>query len=1398
MDVSKLSINEMSELIWQANAHLYRERPVTIQEFLDSPQFIQPIYPNIYPIWRETLYELFPSPFTSPYNEVVISASAGCGKGELPTEHVVTPNGWKQIGSLKIGDEVCGTDGKVYHVRGIYPQGKRPTFKVCFSDYTEVICDDQHLWTVQTAQNREKATPSKGGKIEYTTLSTLEMLDDVKVGKAKRLNYSIDYIDPVYFNPKPILMDPYLLGLLLGDGCFRGNSIGFSNTEKDIITKCEKLMTSYGAKLYAKSHKDFKINNSRLLKDCLKSLGLLNCYSWEKFIPKNYIYNSIDVRLAVLRGLIDTDGFVSNGTHNHKNSGTSIEFSTTSIQLRDDVIEIVRSLGGRATYIERTGRYKKDEKIIETRTNYRVLISFFNGIVPYSSEKHLKKYKPQYLRPMKKYITSIIPNGEEETICIEVDSPNHLYITEGYNMTHNTTSATIGMLYNIYKCGCLKQPASYFGLAPNTKLIFAVFSANLALSGDVNWGDLTTAIKEMEWFKGKIVDEKGLDKKNGSLVAVEVLPQIYIQMGSRFGHGMGKALMEVLIDEAAFQQEKSGQAEKTYNETSSRMFTRFAEYSKSGELPGHLWLISSPKDATDFLQQQIDAAKESGSSKVLIKDNIAAWHAKPELMKDEKFMMFIGNEFKEPHIVEDNEEISDDELDYIIYPPVRFYDAFKRNPIANIMNLGGIRTVSAASLFQSQTILADSMMATNPFTMDSIPLPFDMNASQIMDFMDKEYFKDIRHPEANRFIHLDAAFSSDTIDRFGIASCYCVLRDKTIYANLEHRMKLEPDIFEKAEKQFFVDFAIGIEPLPNQKVPFKKIEDFIFYLIKKMQYPVACISADTFQSQRTLQEFENAKLPTENVSVDRKKDPYWFFRDCVYDRDIVMPNNAVLKHELKKLREDTKKIDHPCLTGDTRIRLLDGTTPTIEELASRGADKQFWVYSCKSDGTVVPALATNAIKTKTVNKIVRVTLDNGKSFECTTDHLVMLRNGEYLEAEKLTVGESLMPLRTSKYGNYEILWDNKTNTRQATHRMVYKYFNGDYDNNKDVIHHYDLNPRNNCPENLKRLSKEEHARVHAYLSKLGKQQIEKRITTFKQNYRKKVGLPIDSVLTLHQIKKEQNKKFKTRLEFEQFRNQWCEQISKLAKTKLASSNNIKYQNTQGYWASTEGRKRRTELSKTQLRDASKIAYENAYKKRKKIFDNIPKPIDISYALSYNHLAKRLNLPIGTGAKLLKEHLTIDFKSKLIKELTGKTKNEIANLCGIAKAQVAPQLRHYNLEYLIKDETFNHKIKQIEYIEKTEDVFDITVPEFHNFAIDCGIFVHNCNGTKDIADAVCGALWNCKRSKNIINIAKLSSVILNPNENAAYSKLSEEEKQALEFAEFERARTQMSNTILRKL
>ena len=76
--------------------------------------------------------------------------------------------------------------------------------------------------------------------------------------------------------------------------------------------------------------------------------------------------------------------------------------------------------------------------------------------------------------------------------------------------------------------------------------------------------------------------------------------------------------------------------------------------------------------------------------------------------------------------------------------------------------------------------------------------------------------------------------------------------------------------------------------------------------------------------------------------------------------------------------------------------------------------------------------------------------------------------------------------------------------------------------------------------------------------------------------------------------------------------------------------------------------------------------------------------------------------------------------------------------------------------------------------------------------------HPLNGTKDIADAVCGSLWACKRSTNIISVAQLSKAVLNPMDNIVYSKLSETERRALEYAEFEKARAQISATPFRNL
>lgn len=575
-----------------------------------------------------------------------------------------------------------------------------------------------------------------------------------------------------------------------------------------------------------------------------------------------------------------------------------------------------------------------------------------------------------------------------------------------------TSVATIGILYDMYRLGCLIDPAAYYGLSPHTKCVFGVFSANLALAGSVNWADLTKGIEGCPWFAERIVDKKGLSKKNGSLTFVEILPDIGIQTGSRFQHTMGKAIFGALMDEAAFGQDKSGQSQKTYTELFSRMATRFISYSQSGELPGHMWLVSSPKDATDFLQFRIDVARDNNILTTKIMDNIASWEANPKNDSDDKFMVFIGNEFKDAQILEDDAEIPFEDMDYIIYVPRRFYSFFAKDLLSSIMNYAGIRSISSTGIFKSNALISNAMVLNNPFTKNVIQLPFAANEGQIMDYMDMDYFKNIRHPEANRFIHLDAAYSSKTIDRFGLACSYAVLTDRTIYKKLatsDMGADTISDIFEKSEKTYYTDFVLGIEPCKNQEVSFKKVEDFIIYLVKNLGYPLGGISADTFQSKRTLQEFESRDFPTCNISVDRSRDPYLFFKNCVYEGSILMPKCEELRKEMLQLKDDGKKIDHPiggCFTGDTKVVTREGNIP-LSTLAEFGKDYRFEVLSCTPNGRILWMPAKNAHLTKMSDCIFRGTLNNGKTFECTPDHKIMLIDCSFKQAKDIEIGQVL-------------------------------------------------------------------------------------------------------------------------------------------------------------------------------------------------------------------------------------------------------------------------------------------------------------------------------------------------------------------------------------------------------
>lgn len=379
---------------------------------------------------------------------LVLESPPGIGKALRVSSNVVTPEGYKQIGDIKLGDLVACRDGSFAPVIGVYDQGIKDTYKVCFDDETSVICSKEHLWTVQTKEDRTKRKGNNKHKANdgkrHRTIELQEMFDKLYIGKDKALNYSIDYCEPVQFSKKELPLNPYLLGILIGDGCCGKGNVTITNIEEDIINKIKNTLPD-GDKLVHYTKKEMGISKSHFDGDCsytkqaLKELGLVGCCANSKFIPKKYMLSDVNDRIALLQGLIDSDGYVAD-------SGTTIEYSTVSKQLANDIRELVLSLGGRAILQSRKGRYKKDNEIFECQTNYRIYISFGNYVIPCSSKKHLLKYKKKE-RCNKKYITKIEYHGKEECRCIMVDHPEHLYLTDDFIVTHNTVLGEFAFAY---------------------------------------------------------------------------------------------------------------------------------------------------------------------------------------------------------------------------------------------------------------------------------------------------------------------------------------------------------------------------------------------------------------------------------------------------------------------------------------------------------------------------------------------------------------------------------------------------------------------------------------------------------------------------------------------------------------------------------------------------------------------------------------------------------------------------------------------------------------------------------------------------------------------------------------------------------------------------------------
>ena len=347
---------------------------------------------------------------------------------------IPTPEGNKKVSEIKTGDMLFDRKGNPTKVTGVFPQGVLKAYKVSLNDGTSFIVNGEHIIPYITSK----------GNINSKTLN--EMMKDYKkeredvFGDGRTSNshkYRVPKSDAVHYEKKDLILHPYALGVLIGDGSLTVRDLTVSSSEIDVI---ERFMECAGLEEYSKSkynynftfQKRYNGNRPKKIKNIIEKLGL-NVKSVDRFIPKEYLTSSIKQRKDLLAGLFDTDGHVSiNKTGSRKYS-----FSTNSEQLAKDVKELALSLG----YGISMKSYTRKDNLHENM-EHCVLIFTKDNIS--KSNKHLQKLESQtdwYESKKEQYskIVNIEEVEEREMTCFSVDNEEKLFLINDYIVTHNTT-----------------------------------------------------------------------------------------------------------------------------------------------------------------------------------------------------------------------------------------------------------------------------------------------------------------------------------------------------------------------------------------------------------------------------------------------------------------------------------------------------------------------------------------------------------------------------------------------------------------------------------------------------------------------------------------------------------------------------------------------------------------------------------------------------------------------------------------------------------------------------------------------------------------------------------------------------------------------------------------------
>lgn len=360
----------------------------------------------------------------------LITGGSGCGKAQPLDMILPTPNGKRKFGDLKVGDYVYGRNGKPVKVIGVFDRGELDAYEVELSDGRKTICNNDHLWSYFTSK----------GNLKTSTLQ--ELIDKgVTIKNSSGLNlhrFAIPVNSSIDFPEKNFVIDPYVIGSFIGNGCNTGRMLELSSNDEFNVSECAKLLNcdysknsqyNYTWAFYKKNTENERLHSDILPKELCQ-------YSHEKRIPEEYIHCSAVQRYSLLQGLFDTDGSIQHGFRKN------VTYCTTSSGLKDDVQELLRTLGFSSTVT--VDNRDKNKHVCYT---IHVKISNADKHLLFRSPKKLERLnegnthstRKRYDRVQIVGVTNL--NKKLPMRCIKVDCEDELYLCNDYIVTHNTTLA---------------------------------------------------------------------------------------------------------------------------------------------------------------------------------------------------------------------------------------------------------------------------------------------------------------------------------------------------------------------------------------------------------------------------------------------------------------------------------------------------------------------------------------------------------------------------------------------------------------------------------------------------------------------------------------------------------------------------------------------------------------------------------------------------------------------------------------------------------------------------------------------------------------------------------------------------------------------------------------------